>query len=778
MKINLRPTIQNKLIVGFAFVTFILVAVGIVGLNGAVRLKNYIKQTGEVSMPASQAILNLNQSLTEIKASSRTLLNPSLTPENRQVEYQKIENAFTHADEEMASYQALIANEEWNTFIENWKTLKGNVRSFLELARKIDSIQIQNPQKVAMEVERQFGKYRSWAAETVKAVLEQIQFKGNLDPEKSDFWIWLSSQEVRNEEVQVAANRLKQQITQVFDAVRNINDFLSIEEYDLAKDVYTAEVLPSIDSMQFYVDALMIPIVQALDYFNQMTNHERNLCAKSMEETELTLNSLVSDTNTQARHNVAQGNSISSKVTMLVLAAILLGVLVALTFGFFISRSITLPIKMAIKVIGNISQGDTSSNMDVGETFNCSSIKKCGISDCPSYGKIDPCWVNSGSFSAVKYCPRAQKGEDCRSCEVYGDRTEMEELGSIIMALSNTIQEREQLALAISQGDLVKKVAIASDKDNLGKSLMIMQESLKIIGQVQSIGMQIANESTHVSTSSQNLSQCTMQQASSLEEITNSMVQMGSQTDQNAENASQANQLAAEVRQAAEKGTIQMDSMIGAMGDINNAAQNISKIIKVIDEIAFQTNLLALNAAVEAARAGRHGKGFAVVAEEVRNLAARSAKAAKETENLIEGSLLKTENGMDIANTTAAALGEMVNGITSVSDLVAKIATSSNEQAQGISQVNLGLKQIENITQKNTNSAGESAEASVVLSTQAEQLRKLLAHFRLSEYETKDMPYQETALSPLQIDGGENSVHKKGYSVGKSLEEGSIKAIT
>ena len=313
-----------------------------------------------------------------------------------------------------------------------------------------------------------------------------------------------------------------------------------------------------------------------------------------------------------------------------------------------------------------------------------------------------------------------------------------DEIGRLARSMDNFADTLEREVVTslkkMAVGDFTFTVTPYDQEDVIGTALKQTTDDLnRLVGEISGATDQIAAGASQVADTSQALSQGATEQAAAVEEINSSMVELGAQTKSNAENASLANRLAGDTREAAENGEEKMQDMMAAMIEISEAGQSINKIIKVIDEIAFQTNLLALNAAVEAARAGRHGKGFAVVAEEVRNLAARSATAAKETAELIEGSVRKTENGSVIARGTAEALLEIVGSVAKVTDLVGEIAAASSEQAQGIAQVNQGLGQIDQVTQQNTASAEEGAAASEELSAQAAHLKDLVGRFKVKD---------------------------------------------
>ena len=381
------------------------------------------------------------------------------------------------------------------------------------------------------------------------------------------------------------------------------------------------------------------------------------------------------------------GDAAKSSLSRKILIVMLLGAIVlALILAFFIRHSITHPIGQTVQVIQELERGHIATRLDFNRTDEI--------------------------------------GVLARSMNLLGESLQNEVVGSL-----------EKMA----RGDLTFEVIPRDGRDMVRGALRQTCNDLnELMSQIHVGADQMASGASQVTDNSQSVSQGATEQASSMEQISSSMSQLGDQTKTNAENAGQANQLALVSQKAAEKGNNQMQEMIKSMAEINQSSQNISKINKVIDEIAFQTNLLALNAAVEAARAGKHGKGFAVVAEEVRNLAARSAQAAKETASLIEGSSEKTTRGSKIANQTAESLNEIVTSINQVSELVTEIASASNEQAQGIAQITQGLGQIDQVAQQTTASAEESAAAAEELSAQANQLRAQLSHFTLQA------KYQET----------------------------------
>jgi len=249
----------------------------------------------------------------------------------------------------------------------------------------------------------------------------------------------------------------------------------------------------------------------------------------------------------------------------------------------------------------------------------------------------------------------------------------------------------------------------------------------RIAGALDDGSNQVTSAATQVSASSQTLAEGASEQAASLEETSSSLEEMASMTKRNSENAQKANDLAKQARTAADKGVGDMQTMSAAMEAIKTSSDDIAKIIKTIDEIAFQTNILALNAAVEAARAGEAGMGFAVVADEVRNLAQRSAQAAKETAGKIEGAISKTAQGVEISSKVAATLNEIVTKARQVDELVAEVAGASREQTQGITQINTAVGQMDKVTQSNAANAEESAAAAEELNAQATTMKESVA---------------------------------------------------
>ena len=325
--------------------------------------------------------------------------------------------------------------------------------------------------------------------------------------------------------------------------------------------------------------------------------------------------------------------------------------------------------------------------------------------------------------------------EDAIVIETYSHNKD--EIGQCIAGAAMLIEHITRISRmleVIADGDLTAEINLLSEADTMGNSMKHMVDNLNrmFIG-ISSSTAQVSTGSKQVADGAQTLAQGSTEQAASIEQLSSSIAEIARKTRTNADTAEKTARLAGTIISSAEKGSRQMDEMMSAVGEINRASQSISKVIKVIDDIAFQTNILALNAAVEAARAGQHGKGFAVVAEEVRNLASKSAEAAKETGAMIENSMEKAELGSRIAQETADSLTEIVSGINESSKFVNEISKASEEQSVGIDQINIGIDQVAQVVQQNSATAQQSAAASEEMSSQSDNLRDLINQFKIKD---------------------------------------------
>ncbi|WP_333013048.1 methyl-accepting chemotaxis protein [Kluyvera sichuanensis] len=300
----------------------------------------------------------------------------------------------------------------------------------------------------------------------------------------------------------------------------------------------------------------------------------------------------------------------------------------------------------------------------------------------------------------------------------------------------------------IAGGDLVKRIDVESDNEmgELAHSLRHMQGELaRTVGEVRQGAHAIYSGASEIAMGNNDLSSRTEEQAASLEETAASMEELTATVKQNAENARQASHLALSASETAQKGGKVVDNVVQTMRDITASSQKIADIISVIDGIAFQTNILALNAAVEAARAGEQGRGFAVVAGEVRNLAQRSAQAAREIKSLIEDSVNRVDLGSTLVESAGETMDEIVNAVTRVTDIMGEIASASDEQSRGIDQVGLAVSEMDRVTQQNASLVEESAAAAAALEEQASRLTQAVAVFRIQQGQAS------TAREPVSV---------------------------
>ena len=406
--------------------------------------------------------------------------------------------------------------------------------------------------------------------------------------------------------------------------------------------------------------------------------------------------------------------------------------------------------------------------------------------DYANSGEYQAFWqkLNRGEFDAGVYRRLGKGGKEIWIQASYNPIFDLKGKPYKVVKFATDITGQKQVAAAMerlvaeAQGVLGRLAAndltlemtetYAGELDTIKTSINAVVHNLtRTIRTVREAVESVTSGSEEIAKGNEDLSQRTSEQASALEETSASMEQMTSTVKQNADNAKQANQLAANAREIADKGGTVTKKAVDAMGEINKSSSKIAEIITVIDEIAFQTNLLALNAAVEAARAGEHGRGFAVVAAEVRNLAQRSATAAKEIKGLINESIQRVTDGSELVNQSGKTLEEIVNAVKRVSDIIAEISAASNEQASGIDQVNKAIMSMDETTQQNAALVEETTSAAQSMKEQAKELMRQVDTFKVSGAD-RASSMKPSSLSPHSAVATLPKVAAKKPAVGKT----------
>ncbi len=491
----------------------------------------------------------------------------------------------------------------------------------------------------------------------------------------------------------------------------------------------------------------------------------------SLQTTINALDKLVSVIATQAVSTAEKTHHSAAIATKVFLSMLIIGGIIAILVAFYLSNSISSPLKKALLMVREIAKGHLSNRLhmkrkdEIGNlthamdefadhlqnniVFNIQQIsdgdinvRSAVIDERDEIGPALKRMAETIYNMVMEMNALTQSAMEGR-LGIRGNADAFRgAFQDIIQGVNRTldevigpVNEASEALQKIAGKDMTARMTgdYRGDYARIKESFNLAVENLDKALQQVSIGAdQVASASVQVSTGGQSLSQGASEQASSLEEVSSSLQEMSSMTKQNTLHAREANGMALAARESAEKGVESMSRMSSAINKIKTSSDSTARIVKTIDEIAFQTNLLALNAAVEAARAGDAGKGFAVVAEEVRNLAMRSAEAAKNTANLIEEAVRNSENGVSINSEVLANFQDITGRINKVSQVVAEIAAASEQQDQGINQVNKAVEQMNLLTQQNAANAEESASAAEEMSSQSEEMRSMVAGFRLT----------------------------------------------
>ncbi|MBK1673926.1 hypothetical protein CKO35_11535 [Ectothiorhodospira shaposhnikovii] len=705
-------SIKAKISAGFTSVALIALALGCLGFLGAVKSESTINELGTLRLPSVQTVLEMQVALGEVVTSFRTLMDQTANQESRAVQYRAIEDGRDNYRQAVDRYNALPKTENeaaaWEAFqttLPNW--LQAN-NTILALHRDLDEARITSPE------------------EDVSSLWNQIAV------------LTMGETTLRHQEIAFdALERLVQLNMEA--AAREVDDGLSqarwLEGISLAAMIIGAVIATLLGVMITRgITKPLTLLVDSVERVRRTGNFNDQVSYQGKDEIGAVITSfndlLTSQRNALGEVNTAIGalaaGNFSSRIT-----GDYAGDLDTLKKSFNNSaETIQLTMAELSKVMQAVRAGEFSVSIEPGKVQG--EYRRMLENAATGMHSLDE--STRGIISVMEQV----------AAGVFSHRVEADAAGQMqklkhmingsLTALDKAIQEIQTVMIAQAQGDLRLRVEGQYDGDLevLAESANTTAERLSdIIQQIHATVLSVSTGTSEISAGNSNLSQRTEEQAASLEETATSMEEMMSTVRQNADNAQRASQLADQANTQAETGGQKVMLAIENMRELSQSAEKMTSIINVIDSIAFQTNILALNAAVEAARAGEQGRGFAVVASEVRTLAQRSSTAAKEIQALIREDIGIVETGTRLAHDAGRSMEEIILSIKRVRDIISEVAAASDEQSEGIEQINLAVTQMDTVTQQNAALVEEAAAAAESLEEQAERLSSAVAVFRL-----------------------------------------------